>query len=364
VRRSQLYRAVASAVLPVVLGLVVGLVLADGQAHAAITGASGRVEASVQQIDAATGTLIDQAFEETPGTTNILPAQATATLDIVDSESIMGTLTSTASVNPPADVAAVEQTKDFSLEAAGLSQLADRGYLCDAKSTENRQVVLGAEDLGLDEGTRVHVRSTFVISAGVFLVTLPESAADIDGTVSFVVRQLDNQGSHDLLGGSVRVFFDNNKQLQIENTGDASLVVAVPFDFSGRSEAIDQAHMILLPFLSIPYEYDATVGTSFTLTAEVEAEVNAPSGAQGGSAFLGQVPTAFLEIVSQQLEIDFTSSVGGATGSSATQQATGLVSSQMEITVLRRSARCGDFGLESLLGGLLMAAALVARRFA
>jgi hypothetical protein len=235
--------------------------------------------------------------------------------------------------------------------------------LCDAKSIESRQIVFGEEELGLEAGTRVRVRSTFVISAGVFLITLPGSAANVDGIVSFTVRQLDKQGSHDLLAGKVRVFLDTDKQLRIENTDDASLVVAVPFDFSGRSEAIDQAHMVLFPFLSIPYAYDATVGTPFTLTAEVEAEVNAPSGAQGGSAFLGQVPTAFLEIVNKQLTIDFTSSVGGATGSSATQQAAGLVSSQLEITRLR-TGRCGDFGLESLLGALLMAAALFGRRVA
>jgi hypothetical protein len=347
----------------VVLGVVGGLGLAASNARAALPGADGRVEASVQQINATTGTLIDQAFEETPGTTNILPARATATLDIVDSTAIRGGLTATASVNPAADVASIEETKDFSLEAAGLSLPTDRGYVCDAKSIENRQVVLGAEELGLDAGTRVRVRSTFVISAGVFLVTLPGSAANVDGTVSFAVRQLDKQGSHDLLAGSVRVFFDANRQLQIENTGDASLVVAVPFDFSGRSDALDQAHMVLFPFLSIPYEYDATVGTSFTLTAEVEAAVNAPNGAQGGSVFLGQVPTAFLEVVDKQLAIDFANSVGGATGSAATQQAAGLVSSQMEITPLR-TGRCGDFGLESLLGGLLMAAALVGRRVA
>ena len=207
------------------------------------------------------------------------------------------------------------------------------------------------------------VRSTFVISAGVFLITLPDSAANVDGTVSFTVRQLDRLGSHGLLSGSVRVFFDASRQLQIENSGDASLVVAVPFDFSSRSSSLEQAHMVLLPFLSIPYEYEATVGESFTLTAEVEAKVNSPSGAQGGSAFLGQVPTAFLEVVEEQLAIDFTSSVGGATGSAATQRAAGLVTAQMEITPLS-SGRCGDFGLETLLGGLLMAVALVGRRLA
>lgn len=342
---------------------MVGSLLSASGVEAAIVASDGRVEASVQQTNATTGTLIDQAFEETPGTTNILPAQASATLNIVDAEAVQGRLAATATVNPPADVAAIEETKDFSLEAAGLSLPADRGFSSVARSTENRQIVFTQEELALATGTRVLVRSSLVISAGVFLITLPDSAGNVEGTISFAVRQSDTRGSDELLSGSVRVFFDTSRQLQIENSGDTSLVVAVPFDFSSRSSAVEQAQMVLLPFLSIPYEYEATVGETFTLTAEVEAEVTSPSGAQGGSAFLGQVPTAFLEIVDEHLAVDFTSSVGGATGSAAVQRAAGLANGSTEITPLS-SGRCGGFGLESLLGMLMAGAALVGRRLA
>lgn len=356
-RKSRPYQAASCAVL-----LAGWLALAGGHAFAEITAADGRVEASVRQLNATTGQTVDQAFEETPGTTNILPATATATLDIGASTqpspatqpSSDGRLTATASVNPPAGITP-ENTKDFNIEASGLSLPADRGFACESKSTENRQVTLLASELDLRTGTRIRVRSTFVLSAGVFLVTLPESGSNVAGTVSFTV----SQGSQKVLSGSVSASFDAGGQVQIAATGDASQAIAVPFDFSSQSSTIDQAHLILFPLISLPYEYDATVDEPFTLTAEVAANVNASSGAQGGSAFAGQVPTAFTSILDEFAQVDFGGAIGGVVGQ---QEAVSLADSQTEIIPLQTS-RCGNVGLESLLGGLALTMMFVRRRF-
>ncbi len=352
------------------------LAFAAGTAFAEITSTSGRVEAAVTQINATTGQIVDQAFEQTPGTTNILPAEVTATLDItaptapttqpVDvrpsatQPSPQGRLVSTAMVNPPTG-SLPEDTKDFSIEASGLSLLADRGFECQARSIESRAVLLRASELDLAGGTPIRVRSTFVISAGVFLVTLPEGADDVTGTVSFSVSQHDEVGARQLLAGTVEVSLDSAGDPQITATGDAARVIAVPFDFSGESSSIDQAHLLLFPLISLPYEYDATVDETFTLMAEIQATVDAEAGGQGGSAFVGQLPTAFVEALDEFVNIDLGGAVDNAAGQSDQQKAAGLITNTLFIT---RRSPCGGFGLESLLGALALTMTFVRRRFA
>ena len=197
-----------------------------------------------------------------------------------------------------------------------------------------------------------------MLSAGVFLVTLPGSTRDAAGTVNFTVSQDDGQGAEPVLSGSVRAFFDDTGQLQITADGDASHAIAVPFDFSSQSSSVDQAHMVLFPLIALPYEYDATVGTPFTLTAEVEASVSAATGAQGGSAFAGQVPTTFTGILDEFVQVDFGGTVGGVIGQ---QETTSQAETQLEIVPLATDA-CGNFGLESLLGGLAVTMMFVRRR--
>jgi hypothetical protein len=352
------------------------LALAAGTALAEITSTSGRVEASVTQINATTGQIVDQAFEQTPGTTNILPAEVTATLDITASTpppttqpsdvwtpatqpSPQGRLVSTAMVNPPTG-SMPSDTKDFSIEASGLSLLTDRGFECQAKSIESRGIVLRASELGMAGGTPIRVRSTFVISAGVFLVTLPEGADDVTGTVSFSVSQHDEVGARQLLAGAVEVSLDSAGNPQITATGDAARVIAVPFDLSDQSSSVDQAHLLLFPLISLPYEYDATVDEPFTLTAEIQATVEAAAGGQGGGAFLGQLPTAFTEALDEFLNVDLGGSIDNAAGQSDQQNAAGLITNTL---IVRRRSPCGLFGLESLLGGLLLTMMFVRRRF-
>ncbi len=340
--------------------IVAVLVLAAPAAHAVINSADGRATASVQQVDASTGAIVDQALDQTPDTTNALPAQASVALDIGSPSAIMGGLTAVAAVSPPA-AGSLENTRDFNFEAEGLSLLSNSGFACEVTSVEDRQVVLGAAELGLASGTAIHVRSTFVLSAGIFLATLPEGSANVDGTVTFTVSQQDGGGSRDVLVGTLHVFFDANRQLQIDKAGGASQAIALPFDFSGRSSRLDQVHLVLFPYISIPYEYDATVDAPFALTAQVRGDVNAPAGSQGGSVFLGQLPTAFLQSLNQRLGADFSGSVGVATTAAAVQRTVGLSDSQMEITPVS-SRPCGDFGWESLLGALGLGLAFARRR--
>jgi hypothetical protein len=353
------------------------LTLGAGTTLGEITSTSGRVEAMVTQLNATTGQIVDQAFEETPGTTNILPAEAIATLDITESAppatqpsavraagtqpSVQGRLVSTALVNPPAG-SLPEDTKDFSIEASGLSMLSDRSFECQARSVENRNIVLRASELGLAGGTPIRVRSTFVISAGIFLVTFPEGADDVTGTVSFRVSQQDDVGTRTLLLGTMKLFFDSAGVPQVTTSGDATQVIAVPFDFSDQSSSVEQAYMMLFPLISLAYEYDATVDEAFTLTAEIQANVDAATGGQGGSAFVGQVPTAFTDALDEFVQVDLGGAVDALAGLSDQQNAAGLISNTL---VIRRTPSiCGAFGLESLLGGFALTLTFFRRRFA
>ncbi len=347
------------AVASMVWCLAGALGLTSATAHAEISGASGRVEASVKQLNATTGQIVDQAFEQTPGTTNILPAEATVILDVAGLVHVQGRLTATATVSPPETVTAT--TKDFNCEAAGLSLLAENGFASDAKSIEDRQIVFLASELDLTSGTPIRIRSTFSLSAGVFLVTLPGSSNDVAGSFSFTIHQTRSGTSQVLLTGTGRVFFDASGLLQITTTGAASQAITVPFDFTDASGELNQARMIVFPLISLPYEYDATVDEAFTLTAEVSTSTGATTGNQGGSAFIGQVPTSFTQTLDEFLALDLTTSVGGLIGPSAAQKVALQDDNGTQIVPLTRSA-CGNFGFEALLGGLALTLTFVRRR--
>ncbi len=341
-----------------IIAVLAGWCLATAAgARGEILDASGRVEASVRQISAATGQIVDEAFEQTPGTTNILPAVATATLQITEGEASQGELLASAAVNPPAELPGAAH-KDFNLEASGLSRIAGRGFTCDARSVETREIVLTAGELDLPPGEPIRVRSTLSLSAGVLLVTLPQSMADVRGTISFTLTQRDSQGSRVLLDGMAEVFFDIDGALQFTATGDVPLTVVVPMNLTPASSEIDQAHLVLLPLLELPYEYDAVVGEPFDLVAEITASVDAPSGAQGGSAFVGQGPAALTDALNEDLQVDLAPTVMEAIDLFG-QQTT--IIDAVEVT--RPEIRgCGGLGLETLFGALALTAGFIRRR--
>lgn len=342
---------------------LVVLAFASQASPAAITGASGRVEASVEQTSAATGQIIDQALEETPGTTNILPAEADAGLDIATPSDLAGRLAALATVNLPGEMDPAE-TNDFDIEAAGLSTLEDRAFTSTARATQTRQIVFGASEFGLAGGTRVQARSDFVLSAGLLLVTLPEGPQDVIGQVSVVVRQQEGDETRTVLDGQIEVGFNADGQLEAVTRGDLMGQIVIPVDLSGESGEIDQAWLILLPGVILPYEYEATIDEPFSLTAEITATVDGPSGAQGGSVFVGRLPREFSAITDEFLGFDFDAAIDTATDIIALRQVGTPKGTTVKAIDGAEGAGCGGFGLESLLGGLLLAAGFVTRRLA
>mgnify|MGYP007030117670 CR=1 FL=1 len=348
--RSTVVCRVVMALVPCLGG---GALLAGPTAQAAITDASGRVEASVRQTNATTGQIIDEAFEETPGTTNILPAEADASLEVTTPSSPeQGRLSSVAAVNVPGENAAAD-TNDFALEAAGLVLPAGRGFASDARATQTRQITLSRSELNINSGRRVRVRSTFVISSGVFLVTLPGSTGDVAGRIRFSVRQQDDEGSREVLAGGLDVSFDEGT-LRTVPTGALAGAKIVPVDLSTESTQVEQAQLVLLPFLSIPYEYEAVVGWPFSLVAEVTASTGSDDGAQGGSAFVGRLPNSFTAALDEFLGTSYGEDVD-TLAESFEQEPAGLPGgTTVEPIMDNVLGACGEFGMESLLAAMTL----------
>ncbi len=342
--------------------LIVGVsTLAGSTTRAAITDASGRVESSVEQTSGSTGQIIDQAFEETPGTTTILPATANADLDITTPTAVQGYLSSVAAVNVPGTNSPAD-VNDFSMEASGLSLLADRGFGCSAKATQHREITLSATELNLDSGTQVQVRSDFVIASGVLMMTFTDGPSDAVGRVDFTIQQEDAEGSRQVLSGSLDVSLDENGMLQIVATGGLDGVLPITVDMTGESSDIASAQMVLLPAVTIPYEYLAVVDRPFTLTAQVDVSATAASGDQGVSAFVGRLPHFFADQAVDLLGVDYGSDLD-MLGASSQARAAGIrVTDQITPVRSGLESGCGSFGLEALLGGLLLSAAFVSRR--
>lgn len=331
-------------------------------ARAAVVSATGQVRASVSQSNAATGQTIDEAFQESPGTTDVLPATASAALDIATPTGIEGSLDAVSAVNVPGDKAPAD-TNDFSMEACGLSLLSGRSFNSTATATQNRLVALSADEIGLAADTRVLVRSDFVVACGVFLITIPGGPSDATGRIHFTITQQDDDGSREVLSGALDVFFDSSGRLRTTGSDGLEGVLPVIADLSGKSENVQQAQLVLLPAVTVPYEYEAVINRPFTLSAQVDVTVEAPSGDEGGSAFVGRLPHLLADSASRFLQVDFTDDLDVLTR--ATAQSAAGTPAGMEITPIAGNfANCGQFGLETLLGGLLLSAAFVTRRFA
>lgn len=329
------------------------------EARGVIVDASGRARSTVQQTNATTGQTLDSAFEEAPGTTNILPAEALAEIAIVENSSEEGLIRSFAGVNLPNEAGPTTQG-DFGVEAAAFSMLIDRGFRARAEASQDRQIIFRSGKLDLPSGAEVRIRSQFVSSAGLILAALEEAMPDALATISLRVQQADDQGPHELLVGTTEVRLGSDGAAVLSRQGAMTNVTPLILDLSEQFEDLQRVHVVLLPLTALTYTYRAHVDQPFSLRAEVIAEVQSETGGQGAVAYLGRPPQSALNILDRVLGNDVGQQVAGEVQDHMPTE-TGLAASATQIELLDEQHRCGNFGLDLLLGGLLLSAAIIAR---
>jgi len=335
-------------------------VLAVGDARGAILEATGQARASVEQTNATTGQITETAFEEAPGTTNVLPAEALAEIPIFLDGSAEGLIRSFAGVNLPGEIGPAAQG-DFGVEAAAFSMLAERGFRARAEATQDRRIIFRSGPLDLPAGADVKVRSEFAFSAGLIVAALEEAAPEAVASISLKVEQADEQGLHEVLAGVIEVRLGSDDAAVLNRQGALAEVMPLILNMSEQFENLQRVHVVILPLTALPYTYRARLDEPFSLKAEVVARVQSETGAQGAVAYLGRPPVSALHILDQVLGNQLGQQVADAVELHI-QETTGLAASTTEIELLDEQPGCGNFGLELLFGGLLLSAGLVARR--
>jgi len=360
--RTNLSSVAPALVFPLALAVVASL---SAPAATRILDSTGSVHALVEQSDSATGHILDSAFEATPETTNFLPATAEAKLPVMLNGDLVGLLHSFAMVNLPAETG--PETGDFGVEAAAASTAAERGFNSESSARQSRTVAFQPAELGLLAGTRILVRSTFSLSAGLFVARLASTdstnltAADASSSIRIGVLTGPPQNEVSLLAGSMSLHIDENGQPVILADGQLAQIKPILIDLSDRSDRFDTAYLAIVPYAAMPYEYQAEVGKIFMLKAVIEARATAEHGNQAAGAFVALVPLALADVLDRTVQNDLGTDVSD-TIEPQMSSAARLTESVQEIEVLQLPLGCGGFGLETLVAGMLLTAGLIGRK--
>jgi len=167
-------------------------------------------------------------------------------------------------------------------------------------STVGRQVrqlrLLSEEVNDLPAGQEVTLRSTFFIDGVLAAVVSPDAGA-VQGLRAGVTVNISQNGDASVFSGRVELVGQADGSVGVEVDGDFAVT---DFQLADVDAGPDVGKVTLAVFdaLELPYTYDAIVGESFELTAEISTEVEAISGTAGGAVF-GTVPGGLIELAGE-----------------------------------------------------------------
>jgi len=280
------------------LAMTIALVFASA-AFAVVETFDATVSAEVRESLGPDVVNSDSAFEQLGETTGNLPLIVEALLTQAETEDAGAGVKTTFS-----DPRATEtpDPNEFGLAVVGFSREGDAAYAAVGGASETRSVTFTASEIGASEGTGLTAQSYFFLD-GLLVIWGESGNTDLTGTSASMTlrieqwRSSDDQGTTVLeaalmlagppsdsppessgvpLGGDV--LCTANGALTVDNV--------IQMDISDLVPELGTIQLVIIPGLSIPYTYMASVEEPFTLHARVEGETHNRPGT-GAAVMLG-----------------------------------------------------------------------------
>jgi hypothetical protein len=260
-------------------------------ANAEIRQFSATVESEVKESVDGSPSDSDFAFDSFPGvSTSNLPMTTNAGFTRADSSG--KTIAEGRAITNFSDPRLSDQPspEEFGISTIAFSTDAQLSHQSRCTTTETRTIVFTATDAGFADGTAIRVRSQFFLDGIVALWTNAgvDDLSNVTATLHVeVLQDRTATGSATVLATDVTLTGTPDNKSVLTMTGALGEGNVVRLDLNGLVTNLNAVQAVTIPDIAIPYEYDATVGESFTLKATVTATVNSEPGGRGAGIVLG-----------------------------------------------------------------------------
>ncbi len=326
-------------------------------APAEITSLSGSAEVVIQELRNGGAGQRTQVLETFPGTSNVLPLQVFARQTSADPDSPAAAAAAAQFADPRES--AQPNPEEFAVNMTANSFAPGVAYECRAVLTEDRGVRILSGEVNRAEGRPVGLTGRLFLD-GALAIYAGESRRDLSGAsvrVGVTIDQLrPGQEAQRVFSGSIELSGQPGGRVSVSAGGAFPVATLVLTDLSFVADEFGTFHVLIIPDMTIAYDYDAIVGEEFTLRAIVETTMVHPAGGVGVAAVLGSPTETLTEVIGltqgQQAAARFLQAV-----QSEREEPSGEPAFPPPRTPLSPLlVLCGLFGLESAAGLALLGA--------
>lgn len=349
------------------------LMLAASPLHAVVTTIDGQVQSEVKELVGGSVVNSDFAFKDLNDTTSTLPLVATAELTRTEGSDTTAGARSVTTFSDPR-LSTLPDPNEFAVDLAAVSDQAGVSYTGNSTATETRSITFLSNEIQADDGTDLLAESQFFVD-GIILLWGQAGQTGVQGTTASINFKVDQSG-----GSLASPATALNAALSLTGQADGSAVLAatggleagnvIQLNLTGQVQNLGPLHVIIIPDMAIPYQYNAKVGEAFTLKAVVKSDVAAAP--QTGAAVVLGVPLLELASLINQVTGADTGTLlqtlvnARVASSGSPDKPLVLKAEGTTVTVLQGGVTpppfCGIFGMESVLAAAGLGVVSLARR--
>ncbi|MBI5864506.1 MAG: hypothetical protein HZB38_08360, partial [Planctomycetes bacterium] len=248
--------------------------LASATAWGEVVSFSGKAEASITEHVAAASSRSDSASLAYPGSS--LPLQVLAQLSTDASQYPSAGAVAAQFADPTTDPANPEE---FAINLTLNSVAADVAYDGTAIAEETREIVFSAGELGLAAAAGVPqtVRGRLAID-GALTIIAADTTRDLTGSsvkLTVTVEQATESSTETVFTGAVELAGRPDADVAVLAEGSFPTSRLILSNLAGLGADFGVFHVVIIPNITIDYNYTATVGTPLKLTARVRIDAGA-----------------------------------------------------------------------------------------
>lgn len=330
--------------------LTAGLLI-PAAAWAEITTLAGSAEVVIQELRDGQAGQRTQVLETFPGTSDELPLQVVARQSSADPNSPAAAAVAAQFADPRDSTQ--PNPEEFAVNMTANSFVSGLAFDCRATLTEDRGVRILAAEVNRGEGQLVGLTGRLFLD-GALAIYAGEGGRDLGGAdvrVTVTVDQIrPGQAAQRVFAGSIELTGQPGGAVGVSADGAFPIATLILTDLGFVADEFGTLQVLIIPNITIDYDYDAIVGEEFTLRAVVEATMVHPAGGVGVAAILGTPTETLSEVIGltqgQQAAAKFVQTV-----QSERDEPTGELAfppPQRPLSPLL--AICGLFGLEFMAG--------------
>lgn len=351
-----MYMRMARGVLIIVMGIYICLPVS-----AEIISLSGFAQARITEYFNSEQRESDEVTGAYPETVAVLPIQVVARL--VSPEALAGDLTEEAAASVGAQFAdprtvTTPNPEEFAINLALHGISPHIHYTAHAVTRETRGVKYSAGELGIfsREGDEVTLTGRLFIDG---VLTLFSTATNRDLTGAYVrlnirvIQRVEEGEDQTAFTGSVELRGTAEGAVEVSAEGDFPTNRLILSDLSVLMPRFDVFRVLVMPNLTINYNFVAVVGQEFTLEASVEIEAANLPDEVGAAAILGTPTDSLTKVIDLTLDTqtadEFVSKLNAERANPSGESAFPTAGGWPFLPV------CGLLGFESALGLIALA---------